>query len=1000
MKHGWLEFAGIGLIALQTCWAGAGDGERVKAAQAFRAKGEAVVPNPDGTIICEAEEFKVAGSAQGGWQAGYWGQNYYAATFANSFLSRKAYLGAPDQCADATASIAVQVKEAGRYLVLARYEAPYRFEAQFRIKIAQGGKTVLDRLYGARSNLKIWAFGNKLKTEVAWPWGAVENVVWEGHDAYVDLQPGTAHIALIAGKQPEPGAKRNVDLVLLTRDEAQVKERIEKENYLPLDGWLTQAGDVYLRVVNGGGAKVKVTTLPFGEHSPYWVHIRKWQPMSVEVEPGQTCEWTEVGGVLDALNDGQWGIESTGPCKAEFGVRDAAGRIEKIRAFDVNGKLALIAYADLRYSRKIDTPQEGIADLVGYLKSLPVRGKLPSQTLVMAASGILDALQPLYGLNGAGMSGPKVTEDWRGQGPDQLEAKCQALSAEARKNILVMSLGDEIGLPAPDGAAAREGFAAFLKAQGLTPKQVDPTAGDDWAKLAYNPDAKGKAANPGVYYWSRRYRYSYGIQKQKELTDVLRRNLPNAQIGANYSPHHGGYVHTYLGPVFQWVSCFRQDGMTLPWAEDYIWQVPVGTPQMNGINLDLFRAGLRGKSGRKILYYVMPHSPGNIPSMWRRLYYNALSHGMRILNLFEFDPVWAAYTENHVTGKEMYAEVLKALRELGLYEDIVQTGQRHAGEVGLWFSETGDIWADNEGSFAAAKRGLYIALQGAQLPLDFLVEDDALDGTLNRYKVLYLTDNHVSQAAAAKIAAWVKDGGRLFATAGAGMFDEYNRPNTVLRELLGVDQQELMAPADAMIGFIKQDLPFAKPLGQATWKPADAEAASAMPVFGAISKVKTAKDATVEGSFTDGSPAVTTRKAGKGQATYCAFLPSLSYFKPAIPLKPLDRGSTEDAMAHFIPTAFDAGAGALIASGAAGVVRPVETDVRLIETAMIESKAGTLITLQNWSGKPVKDLKVTVNVKAPSKAALAGGGKIETKRNKDQTVFVCDLNVADAIILR
>jgi hypothetical protein len=41
----------------------------------------------------------------------------------------------------------------------------------------------------------------------------------------------------------------------------------------------------------------------------------------------------------------------------------------------------------------------------------------------------------------------------------------------------------------------------------------------------------------------------------------------------------------------------------------------------------------------------------------------------------------------------------------------------------------------------------------------------------------------------------------------------------------------------------------------------------------------------------------------------CAFLPGFSYFKPAIPLKPLDRGALEDAMSHFIPTAFDANAG-------------------------------------------------------------------------------------------
>ena len=88
----------------------------------------------------------------------------------------------------------MKVPAAGQYLALVRYEAVYRFETQFRVTITQNDKTVLNRLYGARKNPKIWAFGNRITPEVAWYWGAVENVVWEGHDAYVDLRPGTATI--------------------------------------------------------------------------------------------------------------------------------------------------------------------------------------------------------------------------------------------------------------------------------------------------------------------------------------------------------------------------------------------------------------------------------------------------------------------------------------------------------------------------------------------------------------------------------------------------------------------------------------------------------------------------------------------------------------------------------------------------------------------------------------------------------------------------------------
>lgn len=992
------------VLAFST-WGGV-DEDRPRLAQAYRAGGEPVVAAPDGNLYCEAEEFQIATPGLNTWRAGYWGRNYYAATFANTFLSRKAFLGAPEQCPETRASVTVEIVEPGRYLVLARYEAAYRFETQFRVKIEQAAATKFDRLYGARDNLKIWAFGKKLQTEVAWSWGAVENVVWEGHDAFVELQPGRYTLSLIAGPQKEPGARRNVDLVMLTRDEEQVKRRIETERYLPLDGMLTQQGDVWMRVRNTGEKPVAVNAPPATEHSPYWVHVRNWRVSPAKAEPGQTSDWVDVGGGLDALNDGQWSVNADGPCVVEFGIRNAAGAIEPIRSvsFKEAGGIPLISQADFRYSRKFQTRQEGIDELLGYLKSLPVAGRLPTETLVLATAGqLVPQLEPVFGLNGYYVKKPKGYVDWRGKGPAGLETLCAGMSESERARIAIVSLGDEIGLPQPTPEAARQGFAAFCKAQGLQPAQVDPNAGNDWEKVNYSPDPKNREANPALFYWSRRYLHHFGIQAIKAETDVLRKHLPNAHIGANFSPHHGAALHSYLGEVFKWVTCFREDGMTLPWSEDYIWQVPVGSPQMNGINLDLARAGNRGKAGRQILYYVMPHYPGNTPRMWRRLFYNALSHGMTIANLFEFSPVWAAYTENHVTGLEMYGAILTAVRELGAFEDIVQSGRRPDGVVGLWFSETADIWGDNSKSFAAAKRALYVALQATQHPLDFLVDQDALDGTLDRYKVIYLTDNHVAGPASARIAEWVRRGGRLFATAGAGLYDEYDRPNKALREIMGVEPVQIKAPEAAHIGFIKEHLPFAQPVDTIVWRPAISEgkdsAEARLEAYGLTVRIKTpGKDSEIVGLFADGSPAIVRRTVGQGQVIACAFLPSLTYFKPAIPLKPLDRGSTDEAMAHFIPTAFDPAARALIVAPLTDdLPRPVVTDTALVETAHIVSPVGTVVFFQNWSEGPIAGLRAALNLPVEGKTATLASGRPLTR---DGATFVFDLDVAEALIVR
>ena len=969
----------------------------------------AVTASADGSILVEAEEFQPA--AKSVWKAKPWGENYYAATFANSFLSRKAFLGAPEQATNSTATIQVQVPKAGRYLVLARYEAAYRFETQFRVRVEQAGKPVLDRLYGARSNLKIWAFGEKLKTELSWSWGASENIVWEGHDAFAQLEPGLATITLTAATQPEPAARRNVDCLLLTTDEAQVKMRIEKENYLPLDGMLTQTGDVFVKVTNLGAEPLVFAAGSasgggnWQQHSPYWVHLRNWPAVKVEVAAGKTSDWAEVGGTMDTLNDGQWEFAFKGKCRAVFGLKTAAGKIETIATFEATDRLRLAADADTRYSRRLRLQENLIHDLLAEIKKEPLRGRAPTETLIFGGTfspglgaghdAAVVEFKKLFTLadTETGSTANRVDEyiDVRGVATDKLAEYCQKLGARAQR-IACVSLGDEIGLPAPGAATAQTEMVAWLKTQSLQPKDVLPGA-TDWAQVTYHPKEDIKAAKPGIFYWSKRFEYHYGIQAIKQRTDILRRHLPNAGIGANYSPHYPAN-HRYLGEVHKWMTIFREDGMTLPWGEDYIFQMPVGTAQMNNINLDMFRAGIRGKPAAKIHYYCMPHWPGNTPETWRRLFFDALGHGMQMVNLFEFRPVQAAYTENHCSLPEMYRMILRSFRELGQFEDIIQAGRNRPAQTALWFSETGDIWDDNHGSFGAAKRALYTAILHQQAPLDFVIEPDALNGTLNNYRVLYLTDAHVSQSATKQISAWVAKGGTLFVTAGGGMFDELNRPNSVLRELAGVEQTALDEPAGAQVEMIKQDLPFVTAIDTASWQIAGEGKAAALPVIGVRSRV-TAKTAKVVAKLADGTPAITERAHGSGKIIYCAFLPGLTYYQPATPKRPVDRGTVNESFAHFIPTQFHPAASALIGSALANIERPVTCSEKLVEPSVIQSAKGTAIILVNWGAGPVKKLRVTTSLPI-GRVELASGRPVKVE-GKD---LVLDLDLADVLILR
>jgi hypothetical protein len=145
---------------------------------------------------------------------------------------------------------------------------------------------------------------------------------------------------------------------------------------------------------------------------------------------------------------------------------------------------------------------------------------------------------------------------------------------------------------------------------------------------------------------------------------------------------------------------FRTGSMTLPWGEDYTWQSPVGTQQMTTILLDLFRAGIRNSKDpqtRQMMFYAMAHAPGTTPTMWRRSFYNYLSHGMTRLDLYELRPCTASYTENYVdAGWGMYGAIRTALAELATFEDIIVASPDGvtSGSVGLWCSDAEDIWVE------------------------------------------------------------------------------------------------------------------------------------------------------------------------------------------------------------------------------------------------------------------------------------------------------------------
>jgi len=907
-------------------------------------------------VFQEAEEFQ---PAAGDWQAADWGTNYYCATFADTFLSRQRYLGAPEQGAESEASATVEIPAAGRYMVLARYEACYGFNTCFAIRIEQGGKTVFDHSYGSLANVKLWPFGHGLTPQARFSWGPCENIVWEGVDNWADLQAGPARLVLVKGPQPEPAARRNVDLLMLTTNRADVEERIAHERYLPLDGLLTQSGDLYLKVTNTSSAKA---TLGIGntEHSPYWVHRRAWPAMpKIELDPGQSTDWLEIGSSLDSLNENtlRLGPKFEGEAGAfvlEFGVPEA-GAVKPIKRVEVTEAMRVAVPGGVRYGAPILTEAEVHAHILAAIAAHEPHGRRPQRF-------------PFFGV------------------------RTHLIGYDALPQREIASLGDEIGLPGlGDLEAQQEPFRDYLRAQGLKPSHLGAA---DWDGVTLNLD--DPEANPRTYFHSRLFQVEHGISALKEGTEAKERETPGVLVGANYSPHA-----FYRPTEGQWVRVFKRRAMTMPWSEDYNWQIPEASVGITAYLVDVFRCGAKYHD-LPIMFYVMPHAPGNTPRSFKLSFISAVGHGATLINFFMGEPIVSGYTENYVRHEstDHYCAMRDVVDLAGAAEDFLLDGQVRPAQVALLISHTGDIW-DPMIPYNHERKSVYVALRHAGYPVDVVTEEDVIEGGLAGYRVLYVFGNHLERRTVRALTRWVTAGGTVVATAGGGFLDEYDHPNPTAAALYGAGSDAVEQRAEIIQS--KVDLPTMPPLDRIRFRLPGESRDRSIEALAFRQTLSPGDDAQVLGRFAaSGAPAVTFRPLGEGGALLVASFPGAAYLKKALPHRPPDRGNTDDAYSHFLPTDFDEDAAALITYPvrAAGVEQPVQSSEPLVLATVIESEHGWAVPLGNFSGKPQARVALRILGAAGfSDVQSAGEAELQVSRQGNDLLVTLPLETIDILLL-
>jgi hypothetical protein len=976
-------------------------------------------------VALEAEDFVI----DRGWKVIRNGRgNYMVDIIGFNHISGERLLGVDARDDTASAHADVTLPEAGRYRLWVRYEYPAFCETRFRVLIEQGGRVVLSHVLGRKDSPR-FGFGGprpRAQHDPAWgPEGLLDEAV-----TTPELKAGKARVSLQAVSQPQtPGvaADRNLDLVYLTRDtsDAWMKHYARQTKLYPiLDAFRDSRGPRYeVRFTNKGDR-------PGDYHVTHVYNRLPWglsEPAGVRgVKPGGKSDWLP----LRAQDTAHFGMVrfSGSATPFEVEVRPAGGAVEYTLSGAGPHQLYLPPYPGK--GEKPITPVEAIDAILADLAGAPAVGRKPTRPLcyggwmplgqdndygrryarLYAALGFR-SLHPAHSgpavLKNLEAAGVPASKSWMVLGyrnpPTRTNidrAKVELARNKMGKYLLWYDYGDEIHFSEWLSVLIQEEMNEARAAGKATSADLVVTArwlgwlkanrpkaplGDYWlpgwgpfngGRMRPDSGAEAAAQNPRLYVDSLLFYEEAAIQFAAGGARAVRSALGRDVLcGANYSCHPFYYPHST-----RYIKWFRGGAADLGRHSEYFWQVAQAGPMVNGYISEHFRAGMRDNPRAVLRQYAMPHSPGNTDASFLRSAFSHLAHGATMLDFFGIG-LNETSTENHIDHRDRAR--FRALRDVthcvGFVEDLLPKARVTPSSVALLVSESTERWdlagiaTDRAGqdlcgpNFRKARLnhhldrlGLWTALTFLGSSPDLLIEEDVKGKVLDGYKVLVVIGDSLPEELAPALEKWVREGGVVLATARAGSFDPYREPNKALPKLFGLKGRGLKGAA---VSFFRprQELPFLEPLATLAGE------GWSMPQLGTPERIEPAEGAEVLAHFKDDkSPALLSRRLGKGRVFYVAAQPGVAYLWSALrPPRVPDRGPCT----HSVPTAFDGGARELLrlVLEAAAVEPAVVAEPPLIDARLLKGPDGYVLPVANYHAEVGQKVRLRVRVDRPVK---------------------------------
>lgn len=820
---------------------------------------EPVQPEPVRMVV-ECEDMQgVAPDAYGpgpGWQTGRWGHDLYAnMTFGGPFASRlrTAMTDAGENAAEATAEI--DVPAAGTYKVWVKYERPPFFNYAFGIKIeplSGKGAVVFEKTYGLlATDARFFSKKDPRAGGYYWNWGFDHDAA-EGYEAR--LAKGRYRLTLFKAKNPEPGAARSVDSILITSDLSD--SSAPGFPRFPLLDELRRANHVYFRFRNPARAKqpIFIAWNHWNHRYPdfytpggaYRQLVRFYDEQGWQLAGGQAGDWLEgiaPGAVSPWYDLGPtMNTESTSPFQfvayapgtkavmagpsLPFTVDLALEPNQKkiVKSFTLESgepALTVLVQPDLHRPEGVALTRKAseiYAELTRELNRKPRLGPLAKKLRLFgnvgtpyggaAETDVSLALREALGLNtlpGNDTRGAQILASGRHDGiierslayhhsqdPPQIVKWVREHGAE--KLVRYLSFGDEIDPPEIDlkDPLKTEAFREFLRKRGETPETLGAAAWDQVAPLAALPEEAVRREGQKRLYWhSLAFSTEQGIAVFAEKTRTLKAALGDeVQTTANLGGMHPYYWMQQ--PLF--IELFKGGGLSLAWTEDYTYCMPEASRLVADFQAATLRKGA-SYHDTPMQWYCMAHWPGNNPE---QVIQNAVlewGQNVKDLNFYDLGPdLWS--TENYVAYRGGLP-TLKAVRTLtgmaGLIENDLLPARTEPARIAMVLSEASDVW-ETEG------KGMHAVRLGSAISNVSQEERKAIWYALRYagYRVEQLTEQDCADGLLKNYSAAYLCGQNLEHQAAAAVKEWVNAGGTVFATAGAARKDEADAPSAAL----------------------------------------------------------------------------------------------------------------------------------------------------------------------------------------------------------